>query len=249
MGILRGSFHRSDGRLSPLEFRSSPVKVIALLRRLAHFGWSLRVRQELRRTSRCSLYGLDLEVAPGVLHPRLFASSRILAESLIARDLKNLRVADVGTGSGLLGLLAARAGARVIAVDVNPVAVDCARRNSARNRLSERIEIAVSDLLDGVQTETPFDLIVTNPPFYARSPGNVPDHAFAAGLGHTFMRRLTAALPSRLSKTGVLLLVHSSDTDFSPIAEMLDRAGFAGRTVQEHRGFFETLTVREFRAI
>jgi release factor glutamine methyltransferase len=225
------------------------VQVISALRRIAHFAWSLGVRRDLRRASRCTLYGLDLEVAPGVLHPRHFASSRFLADCLIARDLRNLRVADVGTGSGLLALLAARGGAQVTALDINPVAVECARANAARNQLSDSVTSTVSDLFDNVQPESRFDLIVSNPPFYPRSAETAPDHAFAAGFGHAFMSRLADALPSRLVDGGGLLIVHSSDTDFSPIAEALGRVGFGGRTVREHRGFFETLTVREFRPI
>jgi release factor glutamine methyltransferase len=195
------------------------------------------------------LYGLDLEVAPGVLHPRHFASSRILGDCLMARDLRNLCVADVGTGSGLLALLAARGGAQVTAVDINPVAVDCARANAARNNLNSRMEIVLSDVFDDVPLESRFELIVSNPPFCPRLAENPKDHAFAAGEGHAFMSRLADALPARLKDGGVLLMVHSSDTDFSPIAEALGRAGYVGRTVRERRGFFETLTVREFRAI
>jgi release factor glutamine methyltransferase len=227
---------------------TSLVQVIKALRRLAHFAWSIGVRRDLLRASRCSLYGLDLEIAPGVLHPRHFASSRILADCLLTRDLRNLSVADVGTGSGLLALLAARAGAQATAIDINPIAIECARRNAVRNQLSGKVSPVVSDLFDGVQCENRFDLIVCNPPFYPRSAEGPRDQAFAAGPGQAFMMRLAEVLPSRLDG-GVLLMVHSSDTDFSPIAEALGRAGFAGRTVRERRGFFETLTVREFRAI
>jgi release factor glutamine methyltransferase len=56
------------------------------------------------------------------------------------------RVLDMGTGSGVSALLAARVGADVIAVDVNPEAVAGARANAEANDLAERITFLHGDL-------------------------------------------------------------------------------------------------------
>ncbi|MBX7183870.1 MAG: 50S ribosomal protein L11 methyltransferase, partial [Vicinamibacteria bacterium] len=110
----------------------------AAVRRAAHLVWRRRVRASLERPDACSLFGLDLVIEPGVLHPRHFASSRLLARHVLSLDLPDREIADVGTGSGLLALLAARSGARALALDINPEAVGCASRNARRNGLAER---------------------------------------------------------------------------------------------------------------
>lgn len=220
--------------------------LMSRLRRLAFAAWSRFVRRDLRGASACHLFGLDLVIAPGVLHPRHFASSRVMAEYLLAQDLSGITLADLGTGSGLLGLIAARGGATVSAIDINPASVVCARENAARNGLGDRVQVVLSDVLQALPAEARFDLIVTNPPFYPRTPRDLPDHAFAAGDRHRFFEDLAADLPGRLSARGSLLVVHSSDTDFAPIATLLESRGLAGSVVLVRRGFFETLTVRRF---
>lgn len=216
------------------------------LRRLAYRVWRSSIQAHLSRPDACTLFGLQLVVSPGVLHPRYFASSRLIAGHLLNLDLSGIAVADIGTGSGLLGLLAARAGAHVTATDINPAAVECAGRNAARNGVSDRMLVAQADVFDGLQGHATFQIIVTNPPFYPRHPENAADHAFASGVGHQFFTHLATELPSRLATDGRLLMVHSSDTDFEPISRILEGCGLKGRVVRTRRGLFETLTVREF---
>ena len=71
------------------------------------------------------------------------------------------RLLDMGCGSGLVALHAAKAGAQVTAADINPFAVDCTRRNAARNNL--RIDVLRSDLFEDIRGN--FDIITFNPPY------------------------------------------------------------------------------------
>lgn len=216
------------------------------VRRLAFLIWRSRVEASLRRPDVCRLYGLDLVINPGVLHPAHFASSRFLGSYLSGQPLQGRRVADIGTGSGLLALLAARAGATVTALDISPVAIGCATTNALRNGLGGRVTAFESDVWSVLPVESTFDLVVTNPPFYPREAQTVSEHAFAAGEGHAFFRKVADGLPLRLREGGSLLLVHSSDTDFTPIARILETRGLRGQVVMEKRGLFETLTIRRF---
>lgn len=231
-----------------LKSRTATMKsLVKAARRLAFRIWNLRVRASLNRADACRLFDFDLVIEPGVLHPRHFASSRLLATWLNRLDLRGRAVADVGTGSGLLALIAARAGASVAALDISPTAIECARANAARNCLSDRIAFAESDVWDAVPEAAPFDLVVTNPPFYPRAIESIADHAFAAGDRHAFISKLAAGLRPRLAPGGALLMIHSSDEDFAPIGRLLAEHGLEGVVVLEKRGFFETLTIREFR--
>lgn len=73
-------------------------------------------------------------------------------------DLRGRRVLDVGTGSGVLAIAAARSGAGVVAVDVDPLAVDAARANSDRNGATVDVRPGSLDAL----RDATFDVVVAN---------------------------------------------------------------------------------------
>jgi len=102
---------------------------------------------------------LQLEVAPTVYEPA--EDSFLLAtyaSSLVGRIL------DVGTGTGIAALAAASASEmnEVIGVDINPAAVECAKKNAQANKL-KNCEFFVSDLFGSVSGS--FDAIIFNPPY------------------------------------------------------------------------------------
>jgi ribosomal protein L11 methyltransferase len=76
-----------------------------------------------------------------------------------------LRILDLGTGSGVLAIAAARAlRQRVLATDVDAEAVRVARLNARLNRTGALIEMAQADGVDGqrVDARAPFDLVFAN---------------------------------------------------------------------------------------
>jgi release factor glutamine methyltransferase len=92
--------------------------------------------------------GFRLTVRPTVFHPRYFLTSEFFANFLSEIDLTGKRVADVGTGSGILALAAARAGAAsVVALDINPNAAKVAAENAHANGLGKPIIAVGSNLL------------------------------------------------------------------------------------------------------
>src|SRR5439155_16068815 len=101
-----------------LEHRTVPPKLWRrLLRTAIHFfSYHLILKRHTTRMTRAA--GFRLIVRPTVFHPRCFITSEFFAAFIGRQDLNGKRVADVGTGSGILGLAAARAGAAsVTAVD------------------------------------------------------------------------------------------------------------------------------------
>ena len=66
---------------------------------------------------------------------------------------------DVGTGSGILAVAAAKLGASsVVAVDIDPLAVDAARQTVRQNRLTEWVEVREGSIPAGAT----FDLVTAN---------------------------------------------------------------------------------------
>ena len=118
---------------------------------------------------------------------------------------KGLRVFDVGTGTGVLSLVLARAGAReVVATDIEPRAVSCARENVARFGLSGRVEVLEADLFP----EGTADRVVFNPPWLPLRPHS-PIESALYDEGHQLLRRFLSGVSARLAPGGEAWLVIS----------------------------------------
>ena len=100
---------------------------------------------------------------------RFFISSEAFAAFIDRLDLTGKRVVDIGTGTGILALAAARAGAAfVVAADINPNAALNAADNARANGLSGRVYAVCSDLLGALKPGPLFDVILSSPPSFAR---------------------------------------------------------------------------------
>ncbi len=100
---------------------------------------------------------LDIDVLPEVYNPS--DDSYLLLRNVSVKPGQTFL--EIGSGSGLLSVHAAKAGAIVTAVDINPDAVECTRRNANKNGV--RVDTRVSDLF--VNVTGYYDLIVFNPPY------------------------------------------------------------------------------------
>jgi predicted nicotinamide N-methyase len=98
----------------------------------------------------------------------LWRSGIALARELEGLALRGRRVVELGCGMGVPSLAAARAGAKVLATDVEPEALELLERNAADNGLE--IETAVVDWTDqrGLVDSGPFDLVIAADVLYER---------------------------------------------------------------------------------
>jgi len=119
-------------------------------------------------TGEQEFYGLLFEVSPDVLIPR--PETEHLVEAVLERFDReaNPLIVDVGTGSGAIAVAIAHALPRsqVTAVDFSPEALEVARRNADRHRVTDRMCFLQSDLLTAAE-RTQFDVVVSNPPYVA----------------------------------------------------------------------------------
>jgi release factor glutamine methyltransferase len=117
-------------------------------------------------------YSLDFRVTPDVLIPRPETELLVIALLDLAKTRPvgaKLTIADVGTGSGIIAVCAAKhlPGCVVTAVDISPAALEVAKSNAEKHGVLGRIEFVESDLFAGVAAEKKFDFILSNPPYIA----------------------------------------------------------------------------------
>lgn len=122
-------------------------------------------------------------------------------------------VLDMGTGSGIQAVAAASKDEvyRVVAVDIDPAAIEDARRRAVDASVSGKIEFRVGDLFEGLGGER-FDWIVFNPP-YLPSEGGADEASWSGGrTGSEVIARFLSEAAAHLKPGGTILLVYSSLT-------------------------------------
>jgi len=218
-----------------------------LLRRGSHLlALHLFVRRAMSREDRLTMFGIALRVPPTVFHPRFFRTSRYFGAYLRGRDLRGAGVLEIGCGSGILSLVAARGGARVTALDINPRAVACTDANARLNGLAGNVSVILSDLFARVPPASTFDHIVWNPPFYPAEQSDHASRAWNAGRAYGVITRFASSAAPHLRPGGTIILMTSSDAGEREILAALRAEGFTPALRSRRRGLFETLRIYEF---
>jgi release factor glutamine methyltransferase len=175
---------------------------------------------------------------PTTYEPR--EDSFLMLEALAGLSLRELRVLDMGTGSGILAAYCARRGADVTASDIDNEAIKALRLTSDRMGIS--IKLITCDLFSKIQER--FDIVVFNPPYLPSS--MIDDRTTDGGKrGIEVINRFLNELPQHLSENGRGMLVLSSLND--PECLMMRYPSLSFKTLRERSLFFETLCVLETR--
>jgi release factor glutamine methyltransferase len=200
--------------------------------------WLNRRTQKLVHTRAA---GLKLQVFPGVFHPRYFGSSSVLADFVQSLPLREKSFLEIGCGSGIVALCAARAGASVTAVDINPEAVRCTAENAALNAL--RVDARVSDVFSAVG-ELKFDVIAWNPPFLPGTPKSAAEAAFYGGEDFDVIRRFAVGIRDHLNQSGAAYTILSGDIDIERIENLFRDSGCdVSQALVRRWGLGETMVI------
>lgn len=202
-----------------------------------------------RKTTEAFAAGFRFTVPPTVFHPSLFKTSEYFAEFIGGLDLRGRRVADIGTGSGILALAAARTGAsHVIALDINPNAARAANENARINGLNDRVTAVCSNLLSGLASRPLFDVIVSNPPYFAGEPRDLADRAWHSGPSHRDIVALFEQARERLAPNGRMYVLFSDRADLDFLRALMTQANFRSRLVGKRSILIDTFVIYELEA-
>jgi release factor glutamine methyltransferase len=162
------------------------------------------------------------------------------------------RVLDMGTGCGILGIVSAAKAREVVAVDVNPYAVRCAKENAALNNVRSKMAFVQGGLFTWLSEKAMFDVILFNAPYLPADSSEADSwigRAWAGGAsGRQVIDHFISVVPKHLKQTGRVLLMQSTlanvDETVRRFAEYhLDAEVVADRALP----FFEIVVLIEAR--
>ena len=178
--------------------------------------------------------GVQINECDGVYVPR--EDSFLLAD-VVERYARG-RTLDMGCGTGIQGITAARKGCDVTFADRNERALDCARRNCETNSI--KASFIQTDLFSNVPEA--FDTIIFNPPYVATAPlkkAKKVDISTDGGvLGKEIIKRFMSEFRGHLKEGGTLLILESSMNSYDS-----DVKKYSAEIVGREKFFFEELVV------
>lgn len=175
----------------------------------------------LRKPRSDRYQGLSISVPPGVFHPGLFFSTRLMLKHLEKHDLQGKNLLEIGAGSGMIAIWCAKVkGATVTATDINPAAIQAIQTNAQANGAA--LTVVQSDLYAGLPPFR-YDYIVVNPPYYPKEPRNDAEKAFFCGENHTYFERFFEGLHAYRLPGSQVRMVLSEDCDLPAITTIAAR--------------------------
>lgn len=193
-------------------------------------------------------YGLKFKVSPAVLIPRQ-ETEELIAWILetIKRDFdrKDLRVLDIGTGSGCIPITLKKksSGLDVIALDISPKALEIAEENAEKNHA--HVTLLQMNILDQNRWSSleQFDIIVSNPPYIPlKETGLMPKHVtqFEPGLALfvgnenplIFYENIADFAKTHLAEGGFLFF-ECNEFNAQKVVKMLENKGFKNIELQQ----------------
>lgn len=194
--------------------------------RILNLSHPLLRRLYLLYSSRTHNYRFDdirIRILPGVFHPGLFHSTKILLEFIAGEDITGKKVLELGAGTGLISIFCRRRGAlKATASDISPRAIQNIRQNAELN--NTELEIIESDLFDSLRPDD-YDYILINPPFYPKSVQNAADYPWFCGRNFEYFKKLFGQLRAASAVPKGIFMVLSETCDVERISELARAEG------------------------
>jgi release factor glutamine methyltransferase len=184
--------------------------------------------------------GIRITECHHVYRPR--EDSDLLSEAV--ERLANGKTLDIGTGTGIQGIIAAKKGCEVTFSDVSIHAIRCARHNAEQNGVEG--EFVTSDLFEYIKGR--FDTIIFNPPYLesARLGAETKDYLKIATDGgedgRELINRFINDSFNHLSKTGRVIMVESTVNKYDLDIEKLN-----AQVLSKKHMFFEDIVVITYK--
>lgn len=162
---------------------------------------------------------------------------KLIRETALVREK---RVLEIGTGSGLISLCCAQAGASwIVSTDVNTNAVECARVNAQHLGFESIIDFRLVDVANAkafavVGEEERFDVIISNPPWEEGEPKSIDQYALYDP-NFELMKSLLSNAPAYLMDDGQLYLAYGCKTAIQLLENLAVELGYEVEVLDDRK--------------
>jgi release factor glutamine methyltransferase len=180
--------------------------------------------------------GNNYKISEDVFNPKYYYTSKFMAKHIdIAPGNK---VLDIGTGSGIQAITAAKKAQKVVAVDINPAAVRFARENVRANRLEDIVSVYEGDLFSPLSPEDRFDIIIFTPPYLEGATKTYFDRALFDNNKELAVRFFSEA-KNHLKSDGYIQMVYSSIAKSEEVLRISYESGWRYTLIARKKLLFE----------
>jgi len=174
----------------------------------------------LKKNRQTRVGTFSILVYDGVFHPQFFFSTKYFFEFLSLQEIKSQKALEIGSGTGILSLLAYQMGAETTAIDVDVNAV----RNTEINfentfGKQHQAKIYQSNLFENVPNQK-FDLILINPPYFFKKIIDPKEFAWHCGEDGEYFERLFAGISAYIHNNSKIYMVLAENCDIKRIERM-----------------------------
>ncbi len=208
-----------------------------LIRNIISHTYKPLLKKYLAKERMYTYNGLQLQIHPDVFHPGFFFSTKLLLSQLNTIPMKGKTLLEIGAGSGLIAMSAARNKAIVTATDINPVAVEYLYRNRIANNVN--MNVLETDVFNGIPP-TAFDIIAINPPYYKKNPENYAEHAWYCGENGEYFGKFFGNLGRYIHQETKILMVLCDGCDLEMIKAYGKKNHFSMNCICTKKNLVET---------
>ncbi len=209
-----------------------------ILKRIAHPFLKRITKIWFFKPRKYSYKGIEVMVHPSVFPPHYTISTKILLNFVNGLPLHNKSFLELGCGSGIISLLASSKGANVVASDINVTALEYLKKSAKKNHLE--LEIVNSNFFSNI-SQSSFDIIIINPPYYPKKPKNIEEEAWYCGENFEYFVQLFQQLHQR-KEDQQLFMILSIDCEIKKIQQIAQEYHFTfqcilKKKVQQEKNF------------
>jgi len=179
---------------------------------------------------------IKVTVLPDVFFPHFTISTKLLLQFLGKKNLSGKSLLELGCGTGIISVMAAKKGSQVSASDVNPAAIENTQLN-AKNNLVEVITY-LSDIFTNIPAQQ-FDFIIINPPYYPKAPQNMAEEAWYCGEDFEYFEKLFSSILPWFHINSHVLMILSEDCQIARINDIAAKNNLKLTTVLEKKKYGE----------
>jgi release factor glutamine methyltransferase len=171
----------------------------------------------LKSDSNIKFKGFRLKILKDVFHPKLFFSTSYFYNFLLQKKIRGKKFLEIGSGCGILSMLAHKQGAEVTAIDIDPRAVENTRLNFLNNfPACSLVNIIQSDLFTNIKPQL-FDFIVINPPYFFKKVTSNAQYAWYCGANGEYFESLFSGIHRFISAESETYMVLGESCDIARV--------------------------------